>query len=136
VIDEHAAAVLALLNGVGKPAAIRIDDGKTPDPLPELSTHPYALASFDSDDPEFDKEANAWLFVMTVTVHCVGANAQAARQVADWVRTALVAVRPTVSGRSCFPTTSEPGIPPQRNETTGSTVMDLVAQYTIRSIPG
>jgi hypothetical protein len=134
VIDEHAAAVLALLN-----AAIttprKVFDGKVADNT-NPATNPYVLVYFDSADPEFDFEANAWRFEMTATCHCVGGSAQAARQMADLARTALVAVRPTVAGRSCFPITREPGTPPQRDESTGVLVMDAIDQYTIRSLPG
>jgi hypothetical protein len=134
VIDEHAAAVLALLN-----AAIttprKVFDGKV-DANTDPSVNPYILVYFDSNDPEFDKEANAWRFELTATCHCVGGNAQAARQMADLARTALTAVRPTVTGRSCFPITREPGTPPQRDESTGVLVMDQIDQYVLRSLPG
>lgn len=136
MINEHAAAVLALLNGAGKPAAIRVDDGKAPSPLPDVRTNPYVLVQFDSNDPEGTKEAQPYEFVLTATCHSIGGGAEAARLVADWVRTALYMVRATVSGRSCFPITREAGVPPQRDESTGSTVMDEVDVYTLRSIPG
>lgn len=134
MIDEHAAAVLALLNAVVAPPRKvfdgRVDDGTDP------RTNPYVLAYFDSSDPEFDFEANAWRFEMTATCHCVGGNAQAARQMADLARTALVAVRPTVAGRSCWPIIRESGMPPQRDESTGVLTMDQIDQYVLRSIPG
>jgi hypothetical protein len=136
VINEHAAAVLALLRGAGKPASIRIDDGKAPNPLPNLLANPYVLVYFDSNDPESDKEAVPYRFHLTATCHCVGGSAEAARMVADWVRTALLMVAPAVTGRSCFPITREQGSPPQRDESTGSTVMDQVDLYTLESIPG
>lgn len=134
MIDEHAAAMLALLTATITPPR-KVFDGKV-DAGTDPSATPYVLAYFDSADPEFDKEANAWRFETTATLHCVGGNAQAARQMADLARTALVAVRPTVSGRSCFPITREPGTPPQRDESTGALVMDQVDTYTLRSLPG
>jgi len=134
VIDEHAAAVLALLNAaITSPR--KVFDGKV-DANIDPGTNPYVLVYFDSSDPEFDFEANAWRFEMTATLHAVGGSAQAARQVADMARSALVAVRPTVAGRSCFPITRETGMPPQRDESTGVLVMDQIDVYTIRSIPG
>lgn len=136
MIDEHAAAILALLSGPGKPLAIRIDDGKAPDPLPNVRANPYVLVYFDSNDPESDKEAKPYQFELTATIHSVGGSAQAARMVADWARTALLMVVPAVAGRSCYPITREQGTPPQRDESTGSTVMDQVDIYTLRSIPG
>jgi hypothetical protein len=134
MIDEHAAAMLALLTAaVTSPRKVfdgKVDDGTDP------RTNPYVLVYFDSSDPEFDKEANAWRFELTATVHCVGGNAQAARQMADLTRTAWLAVRPTVSGRSCFPITRETGTPPQRDESTGVLVFDQIDTYTLRSLPG
>jgi hypothetical protein len=134
VIEEHAAAVLALLN-----AAIttprKVFDGKVPtgtDPEP----NPYVLVYFDSNDPEFDFQALPWQFEMAATCHCVGGSALAARQLADVVRTALVGVVPVISGRTCMPITREPGTPPQRDESTGVLVMDQIDQYVLRSIPG
>jgi hypothetical protein len=136
VIVEHAAAVLALLNGIGKPAAIRVDSGVTPSPLPDVRANPYMVVSFDSNDPESDKEARPYLFVMTATIHSVGGSAEASMIVADWARTALYMVQPVVSGRSCYPIARETGGPPRRDESTGSLVMDQADVYVLQSIPG
>lgn len=134
MIDEHAAAMLALLTAaITNPRKVfdgKVDDGTDP------RANPYVVVYFDSGDPEFDFEANAWRFEMTATCHCVGGNAQAARQMADLARAALVAVRPTVSGRSCFPISREPGTPPQRDESTGVLVFDQIDTYTLASLPG
>ena len=129
MIDEHVAAVLALLDTA---TTIPVHDGKVPDG----STPPYVVVYFDSSDPEFDFRAQAWQFVLTATLHSVGGNAQAARQIGDIVRSALLAVRPTISGRDCHPITREDGQPPQKDETTGQLVMDQVDQYVLRSVPG
>lgn len=136
MIDEHAAALLALLDADNNTPALVVYDGKAPSPLPDVRTNPYVLVYFDSNDPEFDFDAHPWLFQMTATCHCVGGSAQAARMVADRVRTALVGVTPTVAGRSCYPIGRESGVPPQRDESTGSTVMDQVDSYVLKSIPG
>lgn len=135
MIDEHAQAVIDLLDADNTSPPLNVHDGKVPSGVdPRLS--PYVLVYFDSNDPESDKEAKPWLFEMTATCHCVGGSAKASRMVADRVRAALYLVTPTVAGRSCYPITREPGVPPQRDETTGSTVMDQVDQYVIRSLPG
>lgn len=134
MIDSHAAAVLALLDAVNDVPPLNVHDGKVPagtDP----KVAPYVLVYFDSNDPESDKEARPYRFEMTATCHCVGGSARAARMVADRVRTALLAVTPTVAGRSCFPITREGGAPPDRDESTGSLVMDQVDLYVIRSLP-
>ena len=129
MIDEHAQAVLTLIDNA---TAIPVYDGKVPDG----ATVPYVVVYFDSADPEFDFASQAWQFVLTATVHCVGGNAQAARQIGDVVRSALLAVRPTVANRSCWPVTRDDGQPPQRDETTGSLLMDQIDLYTVRSVPG
>lgn len=134
MIEEHAQALLALLDADNTAPALVVYDGKVPSGIDPKAT-PYVLVYFDSNDPELDKEARPWLFEMVATCHSVGGNAQAARMVADRVRTALVGVRPTVAGRTCGPITREPGMPPQRDETTGSTVMDQVDLYRLRSLP-
>jgi hypothetical protein len=134
VIDEHAAAVLALLNSaVTSPR--KVFDGKVPDNTDPRAT-PYVLVYFDSNDPEADFRAQPWEFELTVTTHCVGGSALAARQVADMVRTALLGVVPSVSGRACWPVVREAGSPPQRDESTGVLVMDQIDQYILRSVPG
>jgi hypothetical protein len=67
--------------------------------------------------------------------HCVGATAKASRGIAERVRTALLNKRPVIPGL-------DPGIirmdvggsPPQRNETTGSLVMDTVVVYRLLAV--
>lgn len=129
--EAHAQAILALLAGAG----LNVHDGVVPTGT-DVDAEPYVLPYFDSADPESTKEASPYRFEMTVTLHCVGGSAQAARMVADVARTALVAVTPTVAGRVCFPITREAGSPPRRDESTGALVMDQVDEYTVRSLPG
>lgn len=130
MIDEHAQAMLNLLDvAITRP----VFDGKVTD-----GTDPnagYVLVYFDDADPEWDFEANAWRFRTTAIVHSVGGNAQAARQIGDMVRSALIAVRPVIADRSCFPIRREDGQPPQRDETTGGTVFDKIDQYVLESLP-
>lgn len=135
MIDEHARAVIDLLDADNGPPALNVHDGKVPSGV-DPKASPYVLVYFDSNDPEWTKEASPWRFELTATCHSVGATAQAARMVADRVRTALLAVAPTVAGRTCFPIVRESGMPPQRDETTGSTVFDQVDIYRLTSLPG
>jgi len=55
--------------------------------------------------------------------------------VADRVAAALLDAIPVVTGRTCFPIRWEDGAPPQRDEATGSTVMDVIDTYVLRSVP-
>ncbi len=134
MIDEHAAAVLAMLDAVNDAPALNVHDGKVP-PNTDPKSAPYVLVYFDSNDPESDKEARPYRFEMTAICHSVGSSARAARMVADRVRAALLGITPAVAGRSCFPITREAGAPPDRDESTGELVMDQVDVYVIRSIP-
>lgn len=64
--------------------------------------------------------------------HCVGGSAAAARAVRQRVRTALLNKRPTIAGLSVGIIREEPGFaPPQRDETTGTPVMDAVVTYRL-----
>ena len=58
----------------------------------------------------------------------------AARGVAERVRTALLDVRPVVSGLSCglIRMDGDPQ-PPRRDETTGALVMDAIETYRLRA---
>jgi hypothetical protein len=131
VINEHAAALIALLTGAG----LTVHDGAVPAGV-DVDAEPYLKPYFDSADPESTKEAAPYRFEMTMTLHCVAGNAGAARILAGLARTALVQVVPTVAGRTCFPITREAGSPARQDETTGRLVMDQIDLYILRSLPG
>jgi hypothetical protein len=135
VIDEHAAAVLALLNAVDDVPALVVHDGR----VPNGATAPYVLVYFDDSDPELTDSrpltGASQRHVLRAICHSVGTNGQAARMVADRVRTALLDVVPAVIGRTCMPIRREDGQPPQRDEDTGTTVFDKVDVYRLESLP-
>ncbi len=134
MIDAHASAVLALLDAVNDAPALNVHDGKVPSGV-VVATSPYVLVYFDSGLPDLTFTGVTHTFELRITCHCVGGGAQAARMVADRVSAALLNVAPAVAGRSCFPIRWEDGAPPLREESTGSTVMDQVDVYVLRSIP-
>lgn len=110
-------------------------DGAVPSPTP---APPYCVVyttiSRPSDDLDNSANGKTSVWVARWIVHCVGANAIAARAVAQHVRTALLDVRPTVAGLSCGLIRMEgDSQPPQRDETTGALVMDAVATYRMRA---
>lgn len=135
MIQEHAAAVLALLDADNTAPALVVLDGK----VPTGQTLPYVLVYFDDTDPELHDSrpltGASQRHITRAIAHCVGANAQAARMVADRVRTALLDVVPTVTGRTCLPIRREDGQPPVRDETTGTAVFDSVNVYRLESVP-
>lgn len=136
MIDEHAAAVLALLDADNAFPPLVVLDGK----VPNGTVPPYVLVYFADNDPELADSTpltgRSDRYVVRAYCHSVGDNGQAARMVADRVRAALLDVVPTVAGRQCFPIRREDGQPPQRDESTGTLVMDKVDVYRLESLPG
>lgn len=135
MIDEHAAAVLALLNAAPGPPTLYVFDGKVPTGT-DPAAKPYVLVYFDAAQPDLSFVGRSWTFQLGITCHSVGATARAARMVADRVRTALLDVAPVVATRKCWPIRWDSGTPPQRDEQTGASVFDQVDVYLLRSVPG
>jgi hypothetical protein len=74
--------------------------------------------------------------VLRIICHCVGASSTAADVVAGAVRSVLLDVVPTVSGRACFPIRNESSANARPDETTGDLVMDSIEIYRLESVPG
>jgi hypothetical protein len=71
----------------------------------------------------------------TLTCHCVGLTAQAARVVHMQVRGTLLNAKPMIAGRICSPI-KDAGADetiPVRDESTGRLVVDMVAEYDFYS---
>jgi hypothetical protein len=134
MIELHAAAILALLDADNTAPALVVLDGK----VPTGQTAPYVLVYFSAVDPETGLAftGTAHRFLLRTYCHSVGGNAKAARMVADRVRTALIDVEPTVTGRKSFKIRREDSQPPQRDESTGTTVMDQIDSYRLETVPG
>lgn len=136
MIDDHAAAVLALLNAVDDPPPLVVLDGSNTDAATRKSyPPPYVLVYFDAGRPDLSFRGRSHTFALGITCHSVGGSARAARMVADRVEAALLDIAPTVAGRSCYPIRWDSGAPPSRDEQTGSLVMDQVDVYVLRSLP-
>lgn len=134
-INDHAFAMTNLLAAELGPPPLVWFDGHVPDG----TSPPYALVYFADADPELPDsrplDGKPQRFVQRAYVHSVGANATAARVVAERVRQAWLNVTPTIAGRSCFPIRREDGGPPQRAESTGGLVMDKTDIYRLESEP-
>lgn len=132
--DPHAVAVLALLGTL--PAGI----GLYPDKVPNGTIPPYVKPYISVEYPEASDSRALDLAssraVVTVTCHCVGATSSSARIVAGQVRTRLLDITPTVTGRQCFPIRQEQSVPAGPDETTGALVMDQIDFYRLESTPG
>ena len=106
--------------------------------VPAGTQPPYALVyttvNRPSEDPDNAADGLSRVWSAAWIVHSVGGNAAAARAVAQRVRTALLDIRPVISGLSCNKIRMDPDSPPpQRDETTGVVVMDLVQTYRLRA---
>jgi hypothetical protein len=130
----HAEAILGLIRTApGTPLTVL--DGS----VPNGQTLPYVLVYFADEDPELvdsrPLDGQSERYVVRAYVHSVGANAAAARALGDRVRTALLDAVPAVAGRACFPIRREEGRPPERDESTGTLVMDRTDVYRLESVP-
>jgi hypothetical protein len=132
--EQHAQAGLALLYAAPGLGPTRVFEGKVPDPMPDP---PYVVV-YIQVDWTLDGIATA-LDATQVTVttmfncHCVGLTAAAARATAMLVRSALLNVRPVIAGRNCGPIKHGDTFPPQRDESTGRPVMDVITEYWFHS---
>lgn len=135
VVKDHADALLALASGPGPGTPMTVLDGA----VPEGTVPPYVLAYFSDADPEEpDSRPLSGLpqrYVLRAIFHLVGGNAAATRALGDKLRARLLNVVPPVAGRQCFPVRREDSVPPERDESTGSLVMDRVDIYRLESEP-
>jgi hypothetical protein len=135
VVDDHAAALLALLEA--RPALTgRVFDSKVPDPTP---TPPYVLVYLHQERlPEAGGNSIDGLskqITVRAICHCVGEDATGARAMAYQVSAALLDVRPVVGTRASGLIRQESSQPPAPDETTGDLVMDLVDTYRLTTDP-
>jgi hypothetical protein len=111
-------------------------DGAVPRPTPDVSNGPgyvlvYTTVDRPSDDLGNALDGRTRVWTGRWICHCVGGNAAAARAVAQRVRTALLDVRPVVTGLATGPIRWEQSNPPLRDESTGLVVMDAVEIYRL-----
>lgn len=127
-------ALTLLAADVGPPPLV-VFDGVVPADTPVNAGYVlvYSYLSRPSDDLDNAIDGRTRVWDQRWVLHCVGGTASAARAVAQRARTALLDVRPTVSGLSCGLIRLEETQPPQRDETTGVLVMDAVQTYRLRA---
>jgi len=125
-IQAHADAFLGLLTGG---PSFPVYDGS----VPNGAVPPYALVYFASTRPADAAgntlEGTSDVFTLRATAHCVGGNQTAARAVAAWVESCVLDKRPTVTGRNPGLIRQDDSRDPDKDETTGTVVMDAVQLY-------
>lgn len=126
-------AGLNLLRADLGPPALVVLDG----PVPAGQQPPYIRAYTTIEwlpGPEDDNNALDGVSgraVVRWTLHCVGANDQAARAVAQRARTQLLDKRPAIAGMVPGMIRHEQGVPPTVDEITGVAVVDAVHVYRL-----
>ncbi len=136
-VGPHAQAFLTLLAAAAGTPALVVYDGAVPS-SPTTPTPPYVVAYFTATTPDeaaVGMEAVPDWVDCYAYLHCVGGNASASRAVAGRVRATLLGAQPTVAGRDCTRIRNPESRPPQRDESTGRLVFDLVDVYRFRSLP-
>jgi len=129
VLDDHASAVLALLEAAPN---LTVYDGS----VPQNTAGSYVVAYFSADTERSDRlTAQTTASLLRVTTHSVAPNPTAARRLADKVRTALLDVTPTVADWQSWPIRHDVGLPPQRDESTGKPVFDAIDAWTWQATP-
>lgn len=135
-LDEaHAQAGLQLLNA--NPAlAGRVFDSVVPNPTPD-ATVGYVLVYTDVAWPRdavgTGLDAAQDTVTTTLTCHCAGATAAAARAIGMQARATLLGVRPVVAGRTCGLIKQSVANPPIRDESLGFAVFDTVMEFDFTS---
>jgi hypothetical protein len=135
ILEDHAAAFLALISGTG----LTTYDSKVDDGAPAQYVLVYSL--FETPDGVLASDALSLTLASTALdvsmyVHNIGVTAQSARATASRTRTAVLDVVPVVAGRTCFPIRWREGQPGRRNEEIpGAPVFDEVHVYGWRSLP-
>lgn len=136
-VGPHAQAFLTLLAAAPGSPALVVYDGVVPS-SPSTPLPPYVVAYFTITTPDeaaVGMEAVPDWVDCAAYLHCVGGNGAASRAVAGRVRATLLGAQPTVTGRSCSRIRHAESQPPQRDESTGRLVFDLVEVYQFRSLP-
>lgn len=109
-------------------------DGAVSNPTP---APPYVLVyttvDWPEDDPGYDALDNRSTHAVVRWIcHCVGGDQITSRAVAQRVRTQLLNQRPVIAGMQPGLIKQEtPALPPNRDERTGSVVMDSVRTYRL-----
>jgi hypothetical protein len=128
--------LLGLDNGIPNVFDGFVPAGQGGNAIPPPYVLVYTTVERPVGEPSNSADGRSRTFVARWYCHCVGANAIAARAMAQRVRTQLLDVRPTgapLASLNCGLIRHESSTPPRRDETTGSLVMDAIETYVFRA---
>lgn len=135
-LQDHADAVLALLRAEPDLTVYPDEDGG-PTIVPRAATPPYVSVHLVADRPLGGRlDMRSTRMRVRIYTHSVGADDIGARAVADQVAAALLDVKVTITGRSCYPIRSDGGRDPREDESTGRSVVTISETYRLESDPG
>jgi hypothetical protein len=123
------------LNLLRADASLTVYDSKAPTGAAPPYVLVYTTVDRPSEDEDNSGDGRTRVWTGRWICHCVGAGEDgiAARAVAQRVRTALLDVRPVIAGLSCGLIRLEQSDPPQKDETTGSLVLDAVEVFRLKA---
>lgn len=113
---------------------IPVYDSKVPDGATPPYVLVYAIVERPDTDPANAVDGRSRTFMCRWFCHSVGGGQDgvASRAVAQQVRTALLDVRPVITGLAPGLIRKEPGVPPpQRDEQTGDLVLSVAEVYRL-----
>jgi hypothetical protein len=126
-------AGMALLNADPIAPALVVFDGYVAPGTPPPYIVVYTSVDRPSEDEDNAGDGRSRVWLARWILHCVGANAVAARAIAQRARTQLLDVRPVITGLSCGLIRHEQSDPPQRDESTGVLVMDALEIFRCKA---
>lgn len=133
----HIDAGLGLLRAAGL-TVYPDPEGNTPAPAGRAQAYVRVYTSIerpvDSPGNSMGGASNTW--TVRWYCHCVGPNEYSSAAIAMRVRAALLDQRPTIVGRSCGLIRQADAYPTNRDETTGTPVMDTAVVYRLTTQPG
>jgi hypothetical protein len=133
-LDQTLAHVV--LNLLATDAALKVFDGEVPSnptPIPPYVVV-YTTMGHPANDQDNSLDGLSRVRTARWYLHCIGRTPEAARAVAQRVRSVLLDVRPVVAGMQCGMLREQTDPPaPTRDESTGDAVFDALVIYEVRA---
>lgn len=122
------------LDLLGLDTGLKVYDGFVPPATLPPYVLVYSALARPNADPDNSLDGRSRILSVRWYCHCVGADMQASRAVAQRVRTQLLDIRPIVTNLACGMIREQPDPPsPIRDEMTGSLIIDSVHIFELRA---